>query len=116
MFIHCRNFIPGHGITQNIEDAIEVSNSAIIVMSQGFVDSMWCKEEFTHCYIENMKDAAFNLFVIMMQPAETLVNISPYMKTFIDTNTYLDVNDPELFSKLAIHLENARQPDNGDSD
>ena len=29
-----------------------------------------------------MKDAAFNLFVIMMQPVETLVNISPYMKTF----------------------------------
>ena len=116
LFIHNRNFIPGHDITQNIEDAIEVSNSAIIVMSQRFVDSMWCKEEFKHCYIENMKDPAFNLFVIMMQPADTLVNISNYMKTFIDTKTYLNVNDPELFSKLATHLENARQPDNGDSD
>ena len=33
LFIHSRNFIPGHGITQNIEDAIEGSNSAIIIMS-----------------------------------------------------------------------------------
>ena len=73
------------------------------------MDSMWCKEDFTHCYIENMKDAAFNLFVIMMQPADTLVNISPYMRTFFVNKTYLDVNDPELFLKLASHMENARQ-------
>ena len=114
LFIHCRNFIPGHDITQNIEEAIECSNSAIIVMSQGFVDSMWCKEEFTHCYIENMKDAAFNLFIIMMQPADTLVNMSNYIKSFMDNKTYLKVNDPDLFTKLATHLEHARQPEDGD--
>ena len=79
------------------------------------MDSMWCKEEFTHCYIENMKDPAFNLFVIMMQPAETLVTMSPYMKIFIANKTYLDVNDPELFPRLARHLENIRQPEDDDA-
>ena len=114
--IHNSNFVPGRDIKDNIEEAIEGSNSAIIVMSQGFVDSMWCKEEFTHCYIENMKDAAFNLFVIMMQPVETLVNMSLYMKTFFANKTYLQVNDPELFNKLAAHMQNAKQPqyDNDD--
>ena len=77
-------------------------------MSQGFVDSKWGQEEFTHCYLENMKDESFNLFVIMMQAADTLVNISNYMKTFFETKTYLKIDDPELFSKLATHLENAR--------
>ena len=100
---HSRDFTPGRDIKDNIEEAIEGSNSAIIIMSQGFVDSMWCKEEFTHCYIENMKDAAFNLFVIMMQPAGTLVNVSNYMKTFFAKKTYLQINDPELFVKLATH-------------
>ena len=108
--MHSRNFTPGRDIKDNIEEAIEGSNSAIIIMSQGFVDSPWCKEEFTHCYIENMKDPAFNLFVIMMQPADTLVNMSNYMKTFFTKKTYLQVNDPELFTKLAIHLDNARLP------
>ena len=107
--IHSRNFTPGRNIKDNIEEAIEGSNSAIIVMSQGFVDSIWCKEEFVDCYIENMKDESFNLFVIMMQPAETLINISNYMKTFFETKTYLHVNDPDLFSKLATHLEDARK-------
>ena len=116
LHVHSRNFTPGRDIKDNIEEAIEGSNSAILLMSQGFVDSMWCKEEFIHCYIENMKDAAFNLFVIMMQPADTLVNISNYMKTFFVTKTYLDVNDPELFTKLATLLDEARQPANDDVD
>ena len=103
--IHSRNFTPGRDIIDNIEEAIKDSNSAIIVMSQGFVDSMWCREEFTHCYIENMKDPYFNLFVIMVQPADTLNNKSAYMKTFIANKTYLQVEDPELFTKLADHLE-----------
>ena len=110
--IHSRDFTPGRDIKDNIEEAIEGSNSAIIVMSQGFVDSMWCKEEFTHCYIENMKDPEFNLFVIMMQPADTLINISNYMKTFFETKTYLHINDPKLFSKLATHLEDAKKMEN----
>ena len=58
-----------------------------------------------------MEDAAFNLFVIMMQTVETLVTMSPYMKTLIANKTYLDVNDPELFPRLASHLENARFPE-----
>ena len=78
------------------------------------MDSMSCKEEFTLCYIENMKDAAFNLFVIMMQPADTLVNISPYTKTFFANKTYLQVDDPELFTKLAAHLETSNHPENDD--
>ena len=110
--VHSRNFVPGRNIKDNIEEAKEGSNYAIIVMSQGFVDSMWCKEEFVDCYIENMKDPAFNLFFIMMQSADTLVNISNYMKTFFETKTYLHKNDPELFSKLATHLEDPRKLEN----
>ena len=114
--MHSRDFTPGRDIKDNIEEAIEASNSAIIIMSQGFVDSIWCKEEFTHCYIENMKDPAFNLFVIMMQPADTLVNISDYIKTFIANKTYLQIKDPELFTKLGNHLEDVKQLENEDID
>ena len=56
LFIHSRDFMLGRNIINNIEEAIEGSNSATIVMSQGFVASKWGQEEFTHCYLENMKD------------------------------------------------------------
>ena len=51
-------------IKWNIMNAIRNSNSAIIIMSQDYINSLWCVEEFEDCYMENMKDPAFKLFVI----------------------------------------------------
>ena len=47
----------------------------------------------------------------MMQPVETLVNLSPYMKSFIANKTYLNVNEPELFPRLSSHLKIIRFPE-----
>ena len=43
--VHERDFVPGLYIKDNIKNAIKKSNSAIIVMSQAFIDSDWCQEE-----------------------------------------------------------------------
>ena len=83
--IHVRDFDPGFRIFDNIQNAIVSSNAAILVMSQAFVNSIWCKEEFERCYIENMNDPAFQLFVVMMQPADTLQKLSESMKNIFCT-------------------------------
>ena len=62
-----------------------------------------------------MQDPAFSLFVIMMQQEDTLVNISPYMKTYFANKTYLQVHDTELFPKLSTQLENGRQQESDDA-
>ena len=100
--INCRDFQPGYHIKWNIQEAIENSNSAIIVLSQDFINSIWCKEEFADCYVEHMRDPAFKLYVIMMQPVETLENTSEYIKSYFNSKTYLDFNDPNLFEKIGI--------------
>ena len=108
--IHTRDFIPGKMITGNIEKAISNSNSAIIIMSQAFLNSGWCKEEFEHCNIESREDRAFRLFVIMMQPVETLKNFSRSMKHFTANVTYLQKDDPDLFDKIAKYLKWVKEP------
>ena len=107
--IHSKDFMPGVPIKENIMEAIRNSNSAIIVLSQGFVDSIWCREEFSDCYIENMKDPAFRLFVILMQPVEHLENVSEYMKSFFEKKTYLPKDDPQLFKKIGEYLEHVKK-------
>ena len=102
---HSRDFKPGAHIKVNNIEAIGNSNSAIIVLSQGFVDSIWCKEEFADCYIENMKDPAFQLFVILIEPVKNLENLSEYMKSFFEKNTYLLRDDPQLFQKIRSYLK-----------
>ena len=108
--IHSRHFTPGRRIKDNIQEAIQNSNSAIVVLSQGFINSVWCKHEFEQCFIENLKDPAFKLFVIMMQPTNELMNLSEYMERFLTSTTYLDVNDPKLFWKIGKYLTWVKQP------
>ena len=108
--IHRRNFQAAWDIMWNINNAIKNSNSAIIVMSQDYVDSLWCKEEFEQCYMEHMKDPAFKLFVIMMQSADSLENTSLYMDSFFDHKTYLERNDVKLFKKISDYLSWVKEP------
>ena len=112
--IHRDQFLPGRTIKRNTNEAIENSNSAIIVMSQDFVDSVWCREEFADCYIENMNDTAFQLFVILTQPKEDLVNLSEYMTSFLAYKTYLEKDDPHLFRKISDYLLQAKQDQEGE--
>ena len=90
--------------------AIENSNSAILVMSQGFVDSMWCQQEFQYCHIEHMKDPAFRLFVIIMEPMESLQNLTECMKQYFVQETYLKKDDENLFKRIATYLTLVKKP------
>ena len=103
-------FLPGSSILDNIQVAIENSNSAILVLSQGFVDSNWCQQEFQLCYMEHMKDPAFKLFVIMMQSKDSLQNLTEFMKEYLTREIYLKKDDQKLFSKIASYLTLVKQP------
>ena len=54
---------------------------------------------------ENRKDTAFKLFVILMQPQETLKRYTAYMDNYFTTKTYLKKDDPELWNKLVKYLK-----------
>ena len=111
--IHRRDFLAAWDIKWNIMNAIRNSNSAIIVMSQDYVNSLWCVEEFEDYYIEHMKDPAFKLFVIMMQPAETMKITNEYINCFLAKSTYLEREDPKLFKKISDYLIWLKQPKKG---
>ena len=106
--IHRRDFLAGWDIKWNIMNAIRNSNSAILIMSQNFLNSLWCLEEFEDCYMEHMKDPAFKLFVVMMQPRNTLRTRNEYIKSFLSRKTYLQKDDSTLFYKLSDNLQRVK--------
>ena len=108
--IHDREFVPGTLVLDNMQVGIENSNSAILVMSQAFVDSMWCQQEFQYSHIEHMKDPAFKLFIIIMQPIDSLRNLTECMKQYFVQETYLKKDDEKLFRKIASYLTLVKQP------
>ena len=116
LIIHSRNFKPGRKIEENIEDATKSSNNAIIILSSSFTTSRWYTDEFTHCYIEHVEDPAFKLFVIMMNPLGNLTDLTPNMRRLLTEETYLEVDNPELFSRLGRYLRPDNDADISDND
>ena len=108
--VHENDFELGKKIFHNMQAAIENSNSAILVMSQGFLDSDWCPQEFEYCHIEHMKDPAFKLFIILMQPVASLKNLTECMKQYFVQETYAKKDDEKLFIKIASYLTLLKQP------
>ena len=49
-----------------------------------------------------------------MQDADTLVDMSEYMRTFVAQRTYLEKNDPHLFQKIAEYLTEVKKPEEDD--
>ena len=107
--LHSRDFVPGIKITENMRRAVQSSNSAIIVMSQNFVNSPLCREEFELCVSESEADAAFQMLVIMTQAHRTLTGTTDSMDRMFQQETYLQVEDPDLFSKIIQRLGHVRK-------
>ena len=78
-------------------------------MSQAFVNSIWCKEEFEQCYIENMNDPTLQLFAITIQPTDTLENLTESMKTFFAQRTYLEKDDANMILKITEYLNECEE-------
>ena len=106
--LDCGEFTPGRRIAENIENAIKNSNCAIILLSQGFLDSAWCREEFEYCCIESQDDPAFQILVILMQSLESLNNLNDNkavrIRNFVRNRTCLDKDEESLWMKISSHL------------
>ncbi len=108
LIIHERDFRAGTNIVTNIMNAIHNSNSAIILLSQDYVNSRWCRDEFEWCVEERKKDHAFERYVILMEPDRELEGLSDYMEQYLSSITYLKVTDPELLGKIIDELSKMR--------
>ncbi len=97
---HPRNFIAGVYIKENVQNAISNSNAVVILMSKEYVTSNWCRYEFEECTFENTEDSAFRMLVILYEPVENLGELTPDMKTFFRSKTYLELDDPQLLDKI----------------
>ena len=114
--IHSRDFEPGLPIDKYIEEAIKTSNNAIILVPAGFTTSRWCADEFTHCYIEHVEDPDFKLFIIVMEPVRDLPDLTLNLKKLLNEQTYLELHDPDLFTKLSKYLKSDDDNDANDID
>ena len=85
--IHHRDFEIGDWITNNIIKSVTASKRTIIVLSQEFINSQWCRFEFAQAHLRLIQDQSFKIIVIAMEDPKKMTDIPKLMKTYIKTGS-----------------------------
>ena len=102
--IHHRDFEIGNFITTNIINAIKQSRRTIILLSQSFIDSEWCKFEFEQAHLQLLHDKSYRILVIALDDPKHLQNIPQLIQSYILTRTYLMGTDKLFWQKLLYQM------------
>ncbi|GAB6022859.1 defense response [Chamberlinius hualienensis] len=101
--LHHKDFIPGAFITDSIMEAVQHSAMTLILLSDNFIQSEWCRFEFKMAHIQMMKDRCNRVIVIVIGD-EVPNNLDSEMLLYMKTNTYLKFNDKLFWKKLYFAL------------
>ncbi|XP_069842387.1 toll-like receptor 4 [Dendropsophus ebraccatus] len=86
--LHYRDFIPGVPITTNIvNEGIQRSRKALIILSQNFIESKWCSFEFEMVMSWQYLESQCGVIVILLEA----VNMA-HLKHMLGLNKYLRKN------------------------
>lgn len=115
--LHYRDFPVGAYIADTIVQAIESSRRTIMVLSENFIKSEWCRFEFKQAHHQVLRDRRRRLIIILLGDVPQK-DLDPDLRLYLKTNTYLQWGDKFFWDKLRFALPdvpNNRQPQNNDA-
>ena len=119
LFYNDRDYIPGLPMSKNLENAVESSNCAIIILSMGFFESNRRQQDLQRCLMEHKNDPSFQVFIIFTEKKRQLKTHlqksflqssgnREYIRFIFSKDRCLDFNDPKLYVKLFKKIETKR--------
>lgn len=103
-----RDFIVGRTIAYNIISKIESSLTTLLVISNNFLRSEWCKMEFKRAHLKLLTEKRSNLIMIILEDLDPDL-MDKELAYYIKTHVYLKMSDkyfwPKLFQALPIREE-----------
>ncbi|XP_037908656.1 toll-like receptor Tollo [Hermetia illucens] len=101
--LHYRDFPVGAYIADTIVQAIESSRRTIMVLSENFIKSEWCRFEFKSAHHQVLRDRKRRLIVILLGEVPQK-DLDPDIRLYLKTNTYLQWGDKLFWEKLRFAL------------
>lgn len=101
--IHHRDFPIGGSIAENILDKVKVSHHTVLVLSNNFLKSSWCKYEFKTAFAQSLMEKKRHLIMIMKEELDKHL-IDPGLKRCLKTFTYVKADDRLFWDKLVYAL------------
>lgn len=101
--LHYREFPAGGYISDTIEQAVESSKRTIMVLSENFMKSEWCRYEFKSAHHQVLRDKRKRLIVILLGEVPNK-DLDPDIRLYLKTNSYLQWGDKHFWEKLKFAL------------
>lgn len=87
--LHERDFLPGNFIVDNILNNIESSRKVIIVLSNDFARSEWCRFEATTAFNRVAKDGVSTVLLVLLEEISS-PNVNSAIGNLLRTMTYIE--------------------------
>nr|CAD7459546.1 unnamed protein product [Timema tahoe] len=101
--LHYRDFPVGAFIADTIVQAVESSRRTIMVLSENFIKSEWCRFEFKSAHHQVLRDRRRRLIVVLLGEVPQK-DLDPDIRLYLKTNTYLQWGDKLFWEKLRFAL------------
>jgi toll-like receptor 13 len=87
--LHDRDFEIGKTIIDNITDTMQKSRKILLILSNSFAKSHWCRFETMMAQIRSMKDGENMVIVVLLERIQTK-NITNSLHVLLNTTTYIE--------------------------
>ncbi|KAJ8921595.1 hypothetical protein NQ315_010500 [Exocentrus adspersus] len=111
--LHYRDFPVGAFLADTIVQAVESSKRTIMILSENFIKSEWCRFEFKSAHHQVLRDRRRRLIVVLLGEVPQK-DLDPDIRLYLKTNVYLQWGDKLFWEKLRYALpdvpNNQRHP------
>ncbi|XP_050082376.1 protein toll-like isoform X2 [Anopheles aquasalis] len=106
---HQRDFIPGALISTQITKAIEESRRTIVVLSRGYLSSVWGQQEFRTAFQQSVSEKRNRVVAIIYEDIGNVDNLDADLRAYLRSTTYLQWGDTWFWDKLAYAMPHRRK-------
>lgn len=106
--IHHRDFPVGETIFDNICSKVKESSHTVLVLSNHFLRSTWCKCEFWAAFTESLTEKKRHLIMIITEDLDGEL-MDPTLKSCLKTFTYVRLDDRLFWDKIIFSLSDKKK-------
>lgn len=103
LYLHYRDCPAGGYIADNIIQAVKSSRRTIMVLSENFIKSEWCRFEFKSAHHQVLNGGRKKLIVLMLGKVPKK-DLDPDIRLYLKTNTCVKWDDKLFWEKLRFAL------------
>ncbi|XP_005101868.1 toll-like receptor Tollo [Aplysia californica] len=105
--LHYRDVTVGACIAETIVRSVEASKRTILVVSDNFLDSEWCRFEFQTAHQQVLDERRNRVILVLMHELDS-DKLDGTLKMYMRARTYLKYDDPWFWEKLMFAMPDIR--------